>query len=247
LSLLALAPYAVLRASGASEFIADRAANRTRGARYSIWWLSLCTVALSGAILLLLVRGLADQIEPGLGTVTALTLGLGTLVLPFSSLFFSHVLSACLGFGAFALLWHQRGSRAQLLLVAAAGLLVGLSVTVEYSLGITGLALGIYALWGQTAKLRRALAYVAGGIVGVIPLAIYNQLAFGSVTHLSYARAVLQPRRSGHAVLGANSSGFFGVGVPSPRVFVDLLVSSRGLLTLTPVLAMGAVGLVILY
>jgi hypothetical protein len=107
--------------------------------------------------------------------------------------------------------------------------------------------LGIYALWGQAAKLRRALAYVAGGIVGVIPLAIYNQLAFGSVTHLSYARAVLEPGRSGHAVLGANSSGFFGVGVPSPRVFVDLLVSSRGLLTLTPVLAMGAVGLVTLY
>jgi hypothetical protein len=247
LSLAALPPYAALEATGVADLITDNAANRWEAARYTIWWLSFWTVALPAAILLLLVRALADQIEPGFGTATALTLGLGTLVLPFATLFFSHVLSACLGFGAFALLWHERASRARLLLVGAAGLLVGLSVTVEYSLGIMGLALGIYALIGRTAKLKRALAYLAGAIAGVIPLAIYNQLAFGSVTHLSYADAVKHPGRSGHAVLGANSSGFFGVDVPNPRVFLDLLLSSRGLLILTPVLAMGVVGLVTMY
>src|SRR6202043_2544230 len=41
--------------------------------------------------------------------------------------------------------------------------------------------------------------------------------------------------------------GFFGTSAPSPRARVTLLFDSRGLLTLSPVLAMGAVGTVLLY
>jgi hypothetical protein len=247
LSLLAVPPYAALEAVGATDVIADRTANRWEAARITVWGLSLWAVVVPAAILLLLVRSVAERIEPGFGSATALTLGLGTLVLPFASLFFSHVLSACLGFGAFTLLWRERLSRPRLLLVGGAGLLVGLAVTVEYSLAIVGLALGLYALAGQAAKVRRALAYLAGGVVGVFPLVLYNQLAFGSITHLSYADAVSRLGHSGHAVLGANSTGFFGVEAPSPRVFIDLLFSSRGMFTLSPVLAMSIIGLVILY
>ena len=41
---------------------------------------------------------------------------------------------------------------------------------------------------------------------------------------------------------GLNSDGFFGITAPRPGAAVDLLLSGRGLLTLTPVLVMGLVG-----
>ena len=41
--------------------------------------------------------------------------------------------------------------------------------------------------------------------------------------------------------------GFFGIGVPSLKVLTTLLLDSRGLLTLSPILIMGAIGTVMLY
>ena len=73
-----------------------------------IWALHLWSIALPALLLLLLVRAVADDYAPDYGTTTALTLGLGTLVLPFSTLFFAHVLSAALAFAAFAALWAER-------------------------------------------------------------------------------------------------------------------------------------------
>ena len=85
-------------------YLALRAAHLPHGVHV----LSLWSVLLPAALLLLLVGSTVERIEPGLGTLTAATLGLATLVLPFTSLFFAHVLSALLGFAAFALLWRER-------------------------------------------------------------------------------------------------------------------------------------------
>jgi hypothetical protein len=76
--------------------------------RTPVWALGLLGNVLPALLLLLLVRALADRVEPGLGTAAAVTLGVGTLVLPFATMFFSHALSALLGFAAFALLWRER-------------------------------------------------------------------------------------------------------------------------------------------
>jgi len=83
-------------------------------------------------------------------------------------------------------------------------------------------------------------------VLGALPLFVYNLWAFGSLTHLSYANAVKVQGVSGHAVLGSNAGGFFGVGVPSPKVMLDLLVSAKGLFVLSPVLVMGVVGIVLM-
>ena len=85
--------------------------------------------------LLLLVRWVADRIEPGYGTAAAITLGLGTIVMTFAAEYFSHAIAATLGFAAFALLFREREGRARLSLVGAAGLLAGLAVSFEYPLG----------------------------------------------------------------------------------------------------------------
>ena len=58
-------------------------------------------------VLLLLVRSWVDRHDPGRGGAVALILGAGTLLLPFATLLFSHVLSTCLGFASFWMLERQ--------------------------------------------------------------------------------------------------------------------------------------------
>jgi hypothetical protein len=89
--------------------------------------------------------------------------------------------------------------------------------------------------------------YAGGVLAGLVPLALYNLWAFGSVTHMSYSDAVKVQGLSGHAVLGLNDGGFFGIGMPTPHRLAQLLFAPRGLLVLSPVLALGAVGTVLLY
>ena len=200
------------------------------------WWGSV----LPAFVLMLLVWRVADRFEPRYGAATAVAFGLGTMMLPFSTLLFSHVFSAMLGFAAFALLLRERDGPPRPLLLAAAGLAIGYAITSEYPLAFAAVVLGLYAL-SRRDSLRpgpialRAGAYGLGAAVGIVPLLLYNHAAFHSWTHLAYADIPQQHR------------GFFGISAPSPRVLVTLLLDSRGLLTLSPILAMGAAGTVLLF
>ena len=162
------------------------------------------------------------------------------MVLPLSTLLFSHVFSALLGFAAFALMLRERDGPPRALLLGLAGLAVGYAVASEYPLFFVGLVLGLYLLSRRDALTpalvaRRAGAYVVGGLIGIVPLLLYNHAAFHSWTHLAYSNIPQQQK------------GFFGISAPSLPVLGTLLFDSRGLLTLSPVLAMGAVGTVLLY
>jgi hypothetical protein len=215
-----------------------------------VWTLGLFGTVLPGFALLMLVRRRVDLVEPGYGALTAVTLGGATLIMPFAVNLFGHVLAALLSFAAFTLAWHERDRQApRILLVLLAGLLSGLAVTTEYPLAITGAIVGLYAVLrpgtlgaGRVAVARRAGAYTGGVILGVLPLLVYNLVAFGSVATLSYKNAVNQQGRTGHETLGLNNGGFFGIGMPAPRQAADLLVSPRGVLVLIPVVVMGFVG-----
>jgi hypothetical protein len=211
-----------------------------------VWVLGLFGCVLPALGLMLLVRRLGDRLEPGYGAAAAVTLGLCTMVLPFSTLYFSHVLAALLGFAAFAVLWRAERLR----LVAVAGLLAGLAFATEYPLALGGAVLGLYAISrgrGRAERVRRGLAYAGGAVLGALPLFVYNQWAFGSFTHLSYANAVKDQGVSGHDVLGSNAGGFFGISFPSPKVALELLFSAKGLFVLAPVLLMGVVGVVLMW
>ncbi len=71
--------------------------------------------------------------------------------------------------------------------------------------------------------------------MGIVPLLFYNHYAFHSWTHLAYSDVPRQQK------------GFFGIGAPSLKVLSTLLFDSRGLLTISPVLILAAVGTVLLY
>ncbi len=211
-----------------------------------IWALGLLGAAVPAVLMMLLVRSLAERLEPGIGTAAALTLGVGTLVMPFATMLFSHVLAALLGFAAFVVLWREREGPRRLGLVSWAGLLCGLAITTEYPLAIVAAIIGLFAL-ARGDVVRRGLAYVGGMLAGIAPLLAYNLWAFGSPTHNSYEGAVKIPGITGHEVLGLNDQGFFGVGAPCLHALGQLLFAPRGLLVLSPVLALAGAGTVLLY
>ena len=142
----------------------------------AIWQVNLVVVA-AFLGLLLLIRWAAERVVPGTGLAVALLLGLGTMLLPFATAYFSHDVSAFLGFAAFALLLRERRTPS-LRLVAGAGLLAGLAVFAELPTAIVGICVGVYAIVAPFRP-QRALAYGAGFLVGLLPLAAYNTWAFG--------------------------------------------------------------------
>jgi hypothetical protein len=238
LALFALPFYDALKALGAQQLA--RSSKAQRGEDEMIYFVGLWASVLPGLLLLLLVGRLAERLEPGYGAATAVILGLGTLTLPLSTLLFSHVFTSFLGFAAFALMLHERDGPPNPWLLGAAGLLVGYAGASEYPLFFVALVLGLYLLSRRDSLTplgvsRRAGAYVLGGLIGIVPLLLYNHYAFHSWTHLAYSSIPRQQK------------GFFGIGLPSLKVMATLLLDSRGLLTLSPVLAMGGVGTWLLY
>jgi hypothetical protein len=126
------------------------------------------------------------------------------------------------------------------MLLALAGLAMGYAFSSEYPTFFAAIVLGLFLLSRKDSLnplgvLRRGSAYVAGGLIGIVPLLLYNHYAFRSWTHLAYSDVPRQQK------------GFFGIGAPSLKVASTLLLDSRGLLTISPVLIMGAIGTVMLY
>jgi hypothetical protein len=238
MALFALPFYDTIRDLGADNLAVKSQAQRNDDEM--IYFVGLWANVLPGLLLLLLVWQVAEDFEPGYGAASAVVLGLGTLILPLSTLLFSHVFTAFLGFGAFTLMLREREGPPSVVLLGAAGFAMGYAVTSEYPLFFVAAILGLFLLSRRDSLnplgvLRRTGAYIAGGIVGIVPLLIYNHYAFNSWTHLAYSDVPRQQK------------GFFGIGAPSLKVLATLLFDSRGLLTISPVLAMGGVGIWLLY
>jgi hypothetical protein len=237
-ALFALPFYDGLKALGAERVA--RSSKAQRGEDEMIYFIGLWVNVLPGLLLLLLVGHLAERLQPGYGAATAVILGLGTLALPLSTLLFSHIFTAFLGFAAFALLLWERDGPPNPWLLGVAGLALGYAGVSEYPLFFVAIVLGLYLLSRRDSLnprgvATRAGAFILGGLIGIIPLLLYNHYAFHSWTHLAYSSIPRQQK------------GFFGIGVPSLKVMATLLFDSRGLLTISPVLAMGAVGTWLLY
>ena len=206
-----------------------------------IYLIGLWANVLPGLLLLLLVWQVGERFEPGYGVASAVVLGLGTMVLPLSTLLFSHVFTAFLGFAAFTLMLRERDGPPSAMLLALAGAGDGLrgqprSTRCSSWRSCSGCTCSPAATRSRRCGVaRRAGAYIAGGLVGIVPLLLYNHYAFRSWTHLAYSDVPRQQK------------GFFGIGAPSLKVLAALLFDSRGLLTISPVLIMGAIGTVLLY
>jgi hypothetical protein len=240
LALFVLPFYNALNLVGAESWTDAHVAPPDHPGDEMIYLIGLWGNVLPGLLLLVLVWRVAERFQPGYGAATAVVLGLGTIVLPFSQMLFSHVFTTFLSFAAFWLMLREREGPPSPMLLGLAGLAMGYAFSSEYPTFFAAIVLGGFLLSRKDSLtplgvLRRGGAYVAGGLVGIVPLLLYNHYAFNSWTHLAYSDVPRQQK------------GFFGIGAPSLRVLSTLLLDSRGLLTLSPVLIMGAVGTVMLY
>ena len=219
--LLGIPAYATARAVGAEPATVVRY-DENLGAWWVTWWTSVVPTAVLAALMFATAR----RRIPTTALAAAVGLSFGTIVVAFGSQMYSHGLSALLGFGAWVVL--ERGPlRARRLLVT--GALGGAAVATEYTLGLVVLALVAWALW------RGAGARVAWMALGVLPagvvLALYHQVSYGHPLRTSYS---MKDSLEGASVVGGMD----------PSTGLQVLLGSRGLLVLTPVVLCAVIGAV---
>ncbi len=222
-------PYGLYRMAGGHS-----AADVVVFGNLALWWVSLVCSAIPAAVLAVLMRrGALAHAPPLAANVGALAVAVGTLLLPFGAVLFGHVLAATLAYGAWLAVRPVDASWQRL---ALGGLLAGAAVFTEFPTAIVVLVLGVLLLLRHK---WRVVAYAAGGLVPAVALGLYNTAAFGGPLRFSY-------RFSGE--FGAvHAEGLFGAQVPSLEGLGAVLIGERGLLSLTPIVAVGLVGLIALW
>ena len=185
--------------------------------------LTILLSALPTALIsLLMLRFLSRNGWPlARSTLLAAGYGLGTMAFPWATVFFGHQLSAFFAFGAFYLVWSSRwlegGSPALRLLVG--GLMIGFLPVIEYPGAIASGLIALYAL--LTLGRRGSLLVIAGAVLGILPLPVYNQLVLGSPGVLSYSFY-----REG-STFPAHQQGFMGVSWPRLGVLGEITFRPR--------------------
>jgi hypothetical protein len=202
--------------------------------RRGLYLCNLFTNALAGALrgalfFLILCRRFAVGARPALAATLALAAG--TLVLPYATMFYGHVLVAAFLFAAFFLIEPEAGKGR----LAGAGTCCALAILTDLTAAPAALLIGAYAV--RSCGVRAAWLLV-GTPLPLGALGAYQALAFGSPFRTGYA-FVSRPEFA-----EGMSQGLMGIGLPRPGVLAALLVGrSRGLLYTAPVLLLAFVGL----
>lgn len=229
--LLGVAPYATAQLVGAEPATHERIFGNL-----GAWWVTLWTSTVPAAVLCGLMYDAARRRSPQTAVPAALALSFGTMLLVFSTQMYGHLLSATLGFAAWwmldrtgALRRPSAVSTSRPLPIVAAGALAGAAVAVEYTLVFVALACLVALV---RARPRSIAGFLAGGAPFAALLAAYNTLVYGTPWANAY---------SGKDAFADRPSV---VGVPDVRTGFEVLVGSRGLLLLTPVVLVALLGAV---
>lgn len=156
---------------------------------------------------------------------------LGTIIFPFSTLFFSHVFSFCFLFLAFYLLLDIKQENLKKN-SSLSGVLLGFSVCFEYPALIAAFFIGLYFL--SFSKNRKVLHYfIFGGILGLLPCLLYHYFAFGDPFYLPYMRYA----EVAHSDYPAHKEGLLGIKLPSLDILYKITLDpQRGIFFISPIL-----------
>lgn len=200
--------------------------------------------ALAGAMLYaFLFRTTGDTWRSYLATIS---IAVGTMVLPFSTLLFGHTLAAACLLVAFlmAVGWRRSDQPNRVHYFAALGLLLGLAILTEYTAALAAVPVLLYLFVSGAIGPRRRLARssIAAVLVGfAVPLALYAAYSiacFGSPFTTGYIHEADEAFRATHAV------GVVGVSRPRLDVLYYLTFHPiRGIFLLSPVLLVSLAGL----
>jgi hypothetical protein len=203
----------------------------------------LSTTALLGALGVAASYNVARRLGASerRATAAAFILGLGTPFFGWATTFFGHVPAGTMLIAAFwaALVLRQSGRQTAGWPELGFGLLLGLGLVVEVSIAPAMFLIGVFALLDRRIHVPRWLAVGIGGVLGLVPLLVYNWLAFGSPLEVSYSHVV---------GFEGMKEGFFGINTPDLAAANALLFGmNRGLIPLAPILLFVPVGLIALW
>ena len=152
----------------------------------SSYVVTVLTVGVAGAFLAVLVFFTARKLGASRrgATIAAMGLGLGSIAFPFSTMLFSHQLTALLLFASFVLLFRCREQYSDRVSVAA-GVLAAAAVLTEFPAVVAVALLGAYHA-GKDRRARRVLTFCAGALGPALLLGIYLSIAFGGPLRVGY-------------------------------------------------------------
>jgi hypothetical protein len=195
---------------------------------------AIVVISLPAALAVLLVYLMALKLgaTQAAATFAACALAVGTPYFGWSSTLFAHSLSGAILVGALALSVLNRPGG---WVAPVAGLLLGFLLVVDMTAAPAGALVGLFILLRSERRVQTFVGLAVGGLVGLMPLLVYNQLAFASPFRMGYSQV---------QGFEGMQQGFFGIGVPQPMVLGELLFGHfRGLLPLAPVLLLVPIGL----
>lgn len=229
--------YAMDRLQGLGRNIEVQAsAASTPITRYWLYLLTAFTVAGPSALLAVFLYRFLKMLRGAtiLPSLIVVACGLGTLVLPFSTLYYAHVTAALFAFAAFYTVFMIRCGREDRVNLSLAGFLMGLAIVTEYQTALIGLALFFYIL--AFRETRRAVArYLIGGLPLIGGLAYYNYVRFGNPLEFGYEYHVTWGRFFQSGVLGAFKLSLSALWA--------ITFGAKGLFIQSPVLLLVPVGL----
>jgi hypothetical protein len=194
-----------------------------------LWAVRLLVSGVAFLASVFMVGRIAEGLAPGWGAPSLVTFALCTQMGALAATGFSHVLAGTLGFAAFVVAARRRAG--------AAGLLAGFALFCEYDVAaIVGLV-GVYVLLQGGRQLCR---YVLGVLPGILLLGAYGWAAFGAPWHNPL-------RYTNNDDAAEEASGVLGIHLPTLHGTGQVFLGDRGLLLVSPVCVVAAVGLVLVW
>ena len=243
-SLLAAPVYAIARTRQHTE-----AASATEIVNLARNWLMLPFALLGFSALRGLLRRLGRS--PASVDLISIAYSLGCAVLHYSAAFYGHVLVATLlivslwcmaraGMFSSARAWQDTSSArvSRYLTLAAAGLCAGFAGLTEYQATLVAVLFLVPVVCVRERRVEAVLAYLTGAVPCALALLLYNKAAFGGPLQLSYQHLV------GASLQSLHGTGLAGATWPTQEAVFGLLFSAhRGIITTSPWIAFGVLGL----
>lgn len=217
----------------------------TFGWDFVLWFVTATTVgAWSAAAGALAFRSLDGSHGTAPAAAAVAGIWLGTILFPFSTLFFSHASAAALVFVAavFALGATSRGA------IALSGLATGVAITLEYPAAIPGALIAALVL--RRHGLRGAAEFALGAAPALLALGAYHAAAFGGPLTTPYGALAASHPDGGFGA--THAQGLSGIAWRGPEAFARNLwaitfAPQRGLFFANPVLLLAPAGALVLY
>jgi hypothetical protein len=200
--------------------------------------------AFSGSLIYILAKHISGSMLKAY--IVTMCIFLGTMLFPYSTLFYGHPLVASLLVCAFFMIFRLkvrpelRRSKLNLFLI---GFLLGFSIITEYPTVLIVLVLVVYYFyvimdqWSWREFLSKAITPALGGLIPLILLFAYNDAIFGNPFLVTYSHV------SNQFFSENMSQGLSGIAWPRLDVmYYSTLHPANGLFWQSPVLLMSLVG-----